>query len=173
MVEISVCARAKRVLSTAALLPFRPDQMLLLAGAMDGSVTVLAAASGTVLARHKSHAKYCVRVRWASDGQHFVSCSWDHTVAMHKYDAHTDNPSIQLLRTETYLSQVQDIEFVPAEGQPQSSLLVIALKNTNYLRLYDIEKLKVRHKLSCSLYNIAHSLVSLGLNSILLEHCQQ
>lgn len=117
--------------------------MLLLAGAMDGSVTVLAAASGKILARHKSHAKYCVRVRWASDGQRFVSCSWDNTLAVHRYHSQTDTPSIELLRTEAYLSQVQDIEFVPTHGQENSSMLVIALKNTNYLRLYDIESLKV------------------------------
>ena len=117
--------------------------MVLLAGAMDGSVTALAAASGKVLARHKSHAKYCVRVRWASDGQGFVSCSWDQTLAVHKYHTQTDNPSIELQRTESYLSQVQDVEFVPAQGPERNCLLVIALKNTNYLRLYDVETFKV------------------------------
>lgn len=137
-------AKAKAEGATTLFVLFcRADQMVLLAGAMDGSVTVLTAASGKVLARHKSHAKYCVRVRWATDGQRFVSCSWDQTLAVHKYNTQTDAPSIELQRTESYLSQVQDVEFVPAQGPEQKSLLVIALKNTNYLRLYDTETFKV------------------------------
>lgn len=117
--------------------------MLLLAGAMDGSTTVLNAASGKVLARHKSHAKYCVRVRWAPDGQRFVSCSWDHTLAVHKCNVTADGASIELLKTETFLSQVQDVEFIAGHAKHETAVLALALKTTNYLRLYDLNTLKV------------------------------
>ena len=116
--------------------------MLLLAGAMDGSVTVLEADTGSVVWRHKAHAKYCVRVRWSPDSRHFVSCSWDHTLSVFSNTSGPDGPFLKLLRSETYLSQVQDVEFIPGTG-PSQQLLAVALKNTNYLRLFDIIQLKV------------------------------
>ena len=115
--------------------------MLLLAGAMDGSVTVLQAETGAVLWRHKTHAKYCVRVRWAADGSHFASCSWDHSMAVFSLSSSIDSTPLQPLKTETYVSQVQDVEFIPAADTQQ--LLAVALKNTNYLRIYDFGQLKV------------------------------
>ena len=53
-----------------------------------------------------------------------------------------DEPSFSLQKSETYLSQVQDVEFIP-DAAPAEELVVIALKNTNYLRLYDPTKFKV------------------------------
>ena len=116
--------------------------MLLLAGAMDGSVVLLDAHTGQLLFRHKAHAKYCVRVRWNSDCHHFVSCSWDRTMSVFQLQSSADEASFSLKKSETYLSQVQDVEFIPGAG-PSEQLVVIALKNTNYLRLYDPIKLKV------------------------------
>lgn len=116
--------------------------MLLLAGAMDGSVTVLQADTGTVLWRHKAHAKYCVRVRWAADSCHFVSCSWDRTMCVFSHTSGTSGPEFKLLKSETYISQVQDVEFIPGAEQSHH-LLAVALKSTNYLRLYDMLQLKV------------------------------
>lgn len=116
--------------------------MLLLAGSMDGSVTLLDAHTGTVLTRHKAHAKYCVRVRWAPDSSHCVSCSWDHTMAVFTHSSNTDEPSLQLQKSTTYLSQVQDVDFIPG-AEPSDQLLAVALKNTNYLRLFDVYQLKV------------------------------
>lgn len=116
--------------------------MLLLAGAMDGSVTVLEADTGTVLWRHKAHAKYCVRVRGSPDSRHFVSCSWDHTLSVFGHTSGSAGPEFKLLRSETYLSQVQDVEFIPG-AEPSQQLLAVALKSTNYLRLFNIVQLKV------------------------------
>ena len=124
--------------------------MLLLAGAMDGSVTVLQADTGTVLWRHKAHAKYCVRVRWAADSRHFVSCSWDRTLCVFSHSPGTDGPQCRLLKSETYLSQVQDVEFIPGAEQ-SNQLLAVALKSTNYLRLFDMLHLKVNHRCTCCL----------------------
>lgn len=116
--------------------------MLLLAGAMDGSVTVLQADTGTVLWRHKAHARYCVRVRWAADSCHFISCSWDRTMCVFSHTSGTDSPDFKLLKSETYVSQVQDVEFIQSP-EPSQQLLAVALKNTNYLRLFDMLQLKV------------------------------
>lgn len=124
--------------------------MLLLAGAMDGSVTVLQADTGTVLWRHKAHAKYCVRVRWAADGRHFISCSWDRTMCVFSHSPGRDGPEFKLLKSETYVSQVQDVEFIPAVQQPDQ-LLAVALKSTNYLRLFDMLRLKVLGRRMCCL----------------------
>lgn len=120
----------------------RSNKMLLLSGAMDGSVTVLQADTGTVLWRHKAHAKYCVRVRWAGDSCHFTSCSWDHTMCVFSHTSAKDVPDFELLKSETYVSQVQDVEFIqnPEESR---QLIAVALKNTNYLRLFDMLQLKV------------------------------
>lgn len=129
--------------------------MLLLAGAMDGSVTALQAEPGTVLWRHKAHAKYCVRVRWAADSRHFVSCSWDRTMCVFSYTSGTDGPEFKLLKSETYISQVQDVEFIPGAEQPHQ-LLAVALKSTNYLRLYDMLQLKVLGRCACCLFPHRH-----------------
>ena len=117
--------------------------MLLLAGAMDGSVVLLDAHTGQLLLRHKAHAKYCVRVRWSPDCQHFASCSWDRTMSLFQLQKEADEVSFSLQKSETYLSQVQDVEIIPGSTAPQQQLLVVALKNTNYLRIYDPIGLKV------------------------------
>ena len=54
----------------------------------------------------------------------------------------SDGPSLSQQKTETYLSQVQDVECISG-AQSSDQLLAVALKNTNYLRLYDIQQLKV------------------------------
>lgn len=118
--------------------------MLLLAGAMDGSVTLLDANSGTVLSQYKAHAKYCVRVRWALNSSHCVSCSWDHTMSVFQCRASPSEPTLSLQKSETYLAQVQDVEFISG-AEPSDQLLAVALKNTNYLRLFDVHQLKVCH----------------------------
>ena len=132
--------------------------MLLAAGAMDGSVTILQADTGTVLWRHKAHAKYCVRVRWAADSRHFVSCSWDRTLCVFSHSPGTDNPEFKLLKSETYVSQVQDVEFIASAGQ-SDPLLAMALKSTNYLRLFDMLQLKVIDRCMCCLWLSGTSLV--------------
>lgn len=132
--------------------------MLLAAGAMDGSVTILQADTGTVLWRHKAHAKYCVRVRWAADSRHFVSCSWDRTLCVFSHSPGTDNPEFKLLKSETYVSQVQDVEFIASAGQ-SDPLLAVALKSTNYLRLFDMLQLKVIDRCMCCLWLSGTSLV--------------
>lgn len=124
--------------------------MLLLAGAMDGSVTVLQADTGTVLWRHKAHAKYCVRVRWAADSCRFISCSWDRTMCVFSQTSGTDSPDFKLLKSEMYVSQVQDVEFIQS-AEPSQQLLAVALKNTNYLRLFDMFQLKVSDGRTCRL----------------------
>ena len=122
--------------------------MLLAAGAMDGSVTIMQADTGSVLWRHKAHAKYCVRVRWAADSCHFVSCSWDRTLCVFSHSPGTDGPAFKLLKSETYVSQVQDVEFITSAGQ-SDQLLAVALKSTNYLRLFDMLQLKVFDRYMC------------------------
>ena len=124
--------------------------MLLLAGAMDGSVAILQADNGSVLWRHKAHAKYCVRVRWAADSSHFVSCSWDRTLCVFSHSPGTDGPEFKLLNSVTYMSQVQDVEFIPG-AELSDQLLAVALKSTNYLRLFDMLQLKVIDRCICCL----------------------
>ncbi len=63
-------------------------------------------------------------------------------MAVFTHSTSTDEPSLQLQKSETYLSQVQDVEFIPG-AEPTDQLLAVALKNTNYLRLFDVHLLKV------------------------------
>lgn len=63
----------------------REEGPFLLAGSMDGTVAVLDAEDGTVLAKSKPHAKYCVRVAWAPSSAHVLSASWDSTVVVQRW----------------------------------------------------------------------------------------
>lgn len=65
-------------------------------------------------------------------------------MAVFAHTTSTDEPSLQLQKSTTYLSQVQDVEFIPG-AESSDQLLAVALKNTNYLRLFDIYQLKVCH----------------------------
>ena len=56
----------------------------MLVGSMDGSLSLLDAASGAVLHSEKAHQKYVVRVRWAPHGDRFVSASRDGTIAAYE-----------------------------------------------------------------------------------------
>lgn len=53
-------------------------------GCMDGSIVVLDAGSGVVLARAQPHRKYIVALQWAPDGRHLVSAAWDNSFAVHR-----------------------------------------------------------------------------------------
>lgn len=64
------------------LLCNRNGRSFLLAGFMDGSVTVLDVSSGDELAKLKLHSKYVVRALWSPDGRHIVSSSWDGSIAI-------------------------------------------------------------------------------------------
>ncbi|KAL3139799.1 hypothetical protein ABBQ38_004100 [Trebouxia sp. C0009 RCD-2024] len=144
--------------------------MLLLAGAMDGSVTVLQADTGTVLWRHKAHARYCVRVRWAADSCHFISCSWDRTMCVFSHTSGTDSPDFKLLKSETYVSQVQDVEFIQSP-EPSQQLLAVALKNTNYLRLFDMLQLKEHSKVNMNAMGDDH--VSFSASHLAASPCKK
>ena len=150
--SVACCAPSYDVLleSDMPLSFCRQGSMLLLAGSMDGSAAVLDADTGTLLWRHKAHAKYCVRVRWSPDDRHFVSCSWDHTLALFSHTSGSAGPEFKLVKTEMYASQVQDVEFVPGSEASQQ-LLTVASKNTNYLCLFDMALLKVNTQYSSKL----------------------
>ena len=64
----------------------RESGPLLLAGSMDGTVVVLDAKEGTVLAKSKPHAKYCIRIAWAPSTLHVVSASWDSSLVVQRWD---------------------------------------------------------------------------------------
>ncbi|DBB06686.1 TPA: hypothetical protein ACH3X1_012194 [Trebouxia sp. C0004] len=158
------------ILSLALQSAAEQSKMLLLAGSMDGSVTLLDAHTGTVLTRLKAHAKYCVRVQWAPDSSHCVSCSWDHTMAVFTHIASTNEPSLQLQKTTTYLSQVQDVVFIPG-AEPSDQLLAVALKNTNYLRLFDVHQLKEHSKVNMNARGDDH--VSFSASHLAVSPCQR
>ncbi|KAL0031808.1 hypothetical protein WJX79_008498 [Trebouxia sp. C0005] len=163
-------SQAGGILSLALQPAAEHSKMLLLAGSMDGSVTLLDAHTGTVLTRHKAHAKYCVRVRWAPDSSHCVSCSWDHTMAVFTHSSNTDEPSLQLQKSTTYLSQVQDVDFIPG-AEPSDQLLAVALKNTNYLRLFDVYQLKEHSKVNMNAMGDDH--VSFSASHLAVSPCQR
>ncbi|KAL0056020.1 hypothetical protein WJX82_006755 [Trebouxia sp. C0006] len=163
-------SNAGGILSLALQPTAEQSKMLLLAGSMDGSVTLLDAHTGTVLTRHKAHAKYCVRVRWSPDSSHCVSCSWDHTMAVLTHSTSTDEPSLQLQKSTTYLSQVQDVEFIPG-AEPSDQLLAVALKNTNYLRLFDVHELKEHSKVNMNAMGDDH--VSFSASHLAVSPCQR
>ena len=52
------------------------------AGCMDGSVAVLDAVGGVLLARATPHRKYVVAASWAPGGRHLVTASWDQSYAV-------------------------------------------------------------------------------------------
>lgn len=64
---------------------------------MDGTITVMDAHEGTVLASTKPHTKYCVRVLWDPSASTFVSASWDQSLAVHRWTARAQSaPPLQL-----------------------------------------------------------------------------
>ena len=63
-------------------------------------------------------------------------------MSVFSHTSSTDHPEFKLLKSETFVSQVQDVEFIPGP-ETATELLAVALKNTNYLRLFDLEQLKV------------------------------
>lgn len=163
-------ASAGGILSLALQPEARDGKMLLLAGAMDGSVLLLDAHTGTVLLRHKAHAKYCVRVRWAPHSSHFATCSWDHTMSVFQMNISAHEPSFSLQKSETYLSQVQDVEFIPG-AEPSDQVLAVALKNTNYLRLFDILLLKEHSKVNMNAMGDDH--VSFSASHLAVSPCRR
>lgn len=52
------------------------------AGCMDGSIVVVDAGTGVVLARAQPHRKYVVACRWAPDGRHLATGAWDDSFAV-------------------------------------------------------------------------------------------
>lgn len=72
---------------------FMESRPYLLAGSMDGSVTILDAQEGTILASSKAHTKYCVRVMWGPSVSQFVSVSWDQTLVLHHWTPSACKPS--------------------------------------------------------------------------------
>lgn len=152
----------------------RPGQQLLLAGSMDGSVSLLDAETGQLLHSSKPHTKYVVSVAWAGDGRRFVSGSWDSTVAVHctaEATASADKAAetakaksgvagtsaggssgsggsgvagFETLKVFQYTAQVQSVAFL-ADGDTA----VVAVRDSNYLRLLGVGALEAR-ALACS-----------------------
>eukprot|EP00884_Botryococcus_braunii_P021127 jgi/Botrbrau1/7699/Bobra.0159s0136.1 len=138
------------VLSLAIKQAQRDDETLLLLGTMDGSVIVLNATSGIFLASDRPHNKYCVRSIWSPDGTQVVSCAWSGSLAIHTYSGSTvngddssptdmgmTNCTLRRLHVETYTGAVQDVEWIHEGG-----LVAVALKGTNYLRLFNTVTLR-------------------------------
>ena len=114
----------------------------MLAGSMDGSVSLLNAATGALLHSAKAHMKYVVAVAWAGDGQHFVSASWDCSLTVHRFTsvptAPGDSCSFVSLKTFRYTAAVLCAAFL-ADGKT----CVVGLRDSNYLRLIDTMTLQV------------------------------
>eukprot|EP00798_Chlamydomonas_sp_ICE-L_P003936 gene3936-14013_t len=72
-----------------------------LAGSMDGSVTVLDASSGSTLSSLTGgHSKYVVRAIWAPDGATLATCSYDQHVGIHCLERVDGNWSIRTLKKQ-------------------------------------------------------------------------
>ncbi len=69
---------------------------------MDGSVAILDAETGAVLATAKPHTKYLVHAQWSPDGGHIATASYDQTMALLQVtmDAGSSSgaPDIELVR---------------------------------------------------------------------------
>eukprot|EP00199_Chlamydomonas_sp_CCMP681_P002158 CAMPEP_0119103270 /NCGR_PEP_ID=MMETSP1180-20130426/1744_1 /TAXON_ID=3052 ORGANISM="Chlamydomonas cf sp, Strain CCMP681" /NCGR_SAMPLE_ID=MMETSP1180 /ASSEMBLY_ACC=CAM_ASM_000741 /LENGTH=419 /DNA_ID=CAMNT_0007087725 /DNA_START=55 /DNA_END=1314 /DNA_ORIENTATION=+ len=108
-------------------------------GSMDGSLSLLHAYTGQLLASDRSHLKYVVRVAWAGDGQHLVTCSHDQSVGIHWVEVPqggSDAPRaiITTVRKVEYLAAVQDVAFLP-----DGVSLCVAVRDTNYLRVLSFQ----------------------------------
>ena len=121
---------------------------------MDGSVCLLDERTGHVLHTEKPHMKYVVSLAWAGDGRHFVSGSWDSSVAVHRTcaavaadDGGAGNASVassvptasfETLKSLRFTAQVLSVVFL-ADGDTA----VVAVRDSNYLRLVSIAALEV------------------------------
>lgn len=72
----------------------------LLAGSMDGSVSVLDATSGTLLGTAKPHTKYVVKATWARGGDVIVSASYDQSVRLLSVRPAGDGDAVKLEETQ-------------------------------------------------------------------------
>ncbi|PRW32536.1 WD40 repeat isoform B [Chlorella sorokiniana] len=93
---------------------------LVVAGCMDGSVVLLDADSGQVLASARPHRKYCVSCAWSPDGCHLVTGAWDETFAVHRLERGSGSGGgsgsgweLQQIFSEQTPGRVNAIEFLP------------------------------------------------------------
>ncbi|KAK9824547.1 hypothetical protein WJX72_011229 [[Myrmecia] bisecta] len=148
----------------------RQGDARLLAGSMDGSVTLLDGMTGNVLHTLRPHTKYCVRMRWSPEGAAAASCSWDHSMAVYSCPATTSeaggSEALVLRKHHPYASQVQDVEFLQ-----DGKTLAVALKQTNYLRLFDTESLQDTGRVNMNAFGDDH--VSFSASHLALSPCRQ
>jgi len=137
------------------------SESLLAAGSMDGSVTLLAAASGEVLATERPHNKYVQRVRWSPSGTLLATASSDHSMALLRLSASgrgaltSDSGqgcagceavttsgtcwSLTIVRQVPFAAPVQDVVF-SADG----GMCFVAVRDTNFLHRVDGDSGQVR-----------------------------
>ncbi|CAK0734557.1 hypothetical protein CVIRNUC_000448 [Coccomyxa viridis] len=119
------------------------EKAVLLVGAMDGSVSILDAEEGYVLSTAKAHTKYCVQATWNSSGTGFITASWDQSLSLYEWSAakHVQEGSQaaeepKLRHREAFPTAVTAAAYLP------NGNIVIALRSSNYLRLFDPKQLK-------------------------------
>ncbi|KAL6058672.1 LisH domain-containing protein [Balamuthia mandrillaris] len=115
---------------------FHPkNSNLLLTAAMDGYhnlVDVSDPSSPTVRQQFKEHSKYVVRVSWSPDGEHFATCSYDHSVAIYELEPE-QRDSYVLKKRLNYPTNPEAIQFTP-DGET----LIVAVRDDNYLHYVNV-----------------------------------
>lgn len=125
------------VLSLAPLPITASGQERLVATTMDGSVALLDAASGAMLASLQPHRKYVVKaVRLQADGEtRIATASWDGSLAVHRLSE--EGNCLETLTVTSYDHGVADLAVLP-----DSPTVVVAVKETPYLHLFDGQTLQ-------------------------------
>lgn len=126
------------------------SSMVVAAGCMDGSVLVLDAGTGDVLARSTPHRKYVVACRWAPDGRHLVTAAWDNSFAVHRLQRCSGGGGgggwqLEQVHAEQTAARVNALEFItsggghagssaPIDSGGGSSTFLVAVQGSNYLQ---------------------------------------
>jgi len=116
----------------------RKGDLRLLVGMMDGTVWVVNTADGSTVASEKLHSKYVVSAKWAAAGDAIVSASWDGKVIVSELSIHVEAAGLTVVTCLLFPTPVQDILVLPGGDR-----LVVALRDTNYLRCRKLPEIQV------------------------------
>ncbi|KAK9832909.1 hypothetical protein WJX74_001562 [Apatococcus lobatus] len=141
----------------------RPPQLLV--GWMDGTVALLNAATGELQHAARPHRKYAIRLRWTRDGSHFLSASWDGSLALH-HCSEGGGAAFSTPTTLPYATAVHDVEVLP-----DGHTAVASVRDSNYLRLISLPELTETDRVNMNAKGDDH--VSFSATALEVSPCQQ